>query len=412
MKNRIKKICFGIFCAGFVSLVIYSMLTAGNTSSGSPNVKGYGKTLSKVPDEPEIRADSLYFNMLDAKGQYVYDVLKDTISKGKQYTDLMPLVLTESELSDVVRALTYDDPSLYYVNVSRFDLKKHSYTDSGKKSGRLVILPSVVEDKYTRIWIPYTANDSDNSKFLEKANNRFKASLKKADEMVEDVHDVYLVCQLIHDYLCGVCKKVESGGVYADTAYGALVEGEATSLGYAKAFKLLYARYGGNSFIVNGGRFYWNTALINDNYYNIDIYGDDLDGVLNGTVLRGATSHLYLCRDDETFYLEHERSVNVVPVCSDKTTYYSHNGFDPSTPSEMYEAVMRQVDSQMHAKNYYFEISTELDSAPERIREAVLRALAENCPEYANGCEVYRQSEKLPVYIVRLVRTDTEGKNE
>ncbi|MBQ7699245.1 MAG: hypothetical protein IJT49_02755 [Clostridia bacterium] len=404
MKRRVKKICFGIFCLVFISLVIYSIMSVGAVSKSNHIIE---KAAEKLAKEPEIRADSLYFNTLDSRGQFVYDVLKETIKSGKQYTDLMPLVLTESELSGIVRALTYDDPSLYYVNASEFDLKNHGYTKSGKKSGELVILPSIVNGKYTRVWIPYTANNDDSSKFLEKAENRFKASLNKVDAMTADVSDVYLVCQLIHDYLCGVCSKTESGGIYADTAYGALVEGKATSLGYAKAFKLLYEKYGGTSFIVNGGKNYWNSALIQDNYYNIDIYSDDLDGMLNGVYLRGVTSHLYLCRDDATFYADHEKSVNAVPVCSDKTTYYSHNGFDPSTPSELTEAVSRQVETQRQAKGYYFEISTELENAKERIKEATLKALSDKFPDYADTCEVYRQSENIPVYIVRMIKKET-----
>lgn len=410
VKEKVKKILFGLFCAVFIALVVYSAATAGAVSKTTHNDE---KASEKILGDPEIRAGCLYFNMLDARGQYVYDVLKETIAKGNKYTELMPILLTENELSRIVRALTYDDPSLYYINADAFDLKSHGYTDSGKKSGKLVILPSIVDGKYTRVWIPYTANNDDSSRFLEKAANRFKASVKKADSLIADVHDPFLVCQLLHDYLCGVCEKVESGGVYADTAYGALVEGKATSLGYAKAFKLLYEKAEGKtSFIVSGGKDYWNTALINDKYYNIDIYGDDLDGVLNGVELRGASSHLYLCRDDETFYLEHDKSIGNVPVCSDKTTYYSHNGFDPSTPSELYDAITRQVESQRQSKGYYFEISTELDNAPARIREATIRVLAANYPDYAYGCEIYRQSDKLPVYIVKMLKkTATEVEN-
>lgn len=401
MKRKIKKICFAAFCAAFVSLVIYSIMSVGAVSKTNHS---YAKASEKLFSEPEIRADSLYFNTLTARCQYVYDVLKDAVEKGKPYTDLMPLVLTESELASVVRALTYDEPSLYYINADAFDLKNHGYTESGKRSGRLVVLPSIVDGRYTRIWIPYTANDSDSSRFLEKSQNRFKASLKKADAMVQDVRDVFLAAQLIHDYLCGICEKVESGGVYADTAYGALVEGKATSLGYAKAFKLLFKRYSHTAFIVNGGGGYWNVALIEDNYYNVDVYGDDLDDRLNGVELRGVTSHLYLCCDDATFYPEHEKGVENVPVCSDKTTYYSHNGFDPSTPSELYGAIRRQVESQRKTKNYYFEIYTELEGAPALIREMTLKALADDYPDYADDVQIYRRSENIPVYTVRMIK--------
>ena len=109
---KIKKICFGIFCIVFISLVIYSIMSVGAVSKSNHIIE---KASEKLTKEPEIRADSLYFNTLDARGQFVYDVLKETIKEGKQYTDLMPLLLSEPELATIVRALTYDDPSLYYV---------------------------------------------------------------------------------------------------------------------------------------------------------------------------------------------------------------------------------------------------------------------------------------------------------
>lgn len=402
MKKTVKKICFFLFCVIFISLVIYSAASVGAQSKTD---HAYEKESEKLLREPEVRAGSLYFNTLGSRGQYVYDVLKETIEKGKQYTELMPLVLSAQELSSIVRALTYDEPSLYYINADGFDLKNHGYTESGKKSGRLVILPSVVDGRYTRVWIPYTANDSDSSKFLEKSKNRFKAAKKKIDAMTADVQDPFLSAQLIHDYLCGICEKVEGGGVYADTAYGALVEGRATSLGYAKAFKLLYDEYYGNSFIASGGNRYWNVVLCGDDYYNVDVYGDDLDGMLNGQELRGIQSHLYLFRDDASFYLDHEKSIAAVPVCGAKTTYYSHNNFDPSTPSELYDAVSRQVETQRLSKGYFFEISTELDNAEARIREATLRTLADKYPDYADSVQVYKLSEYLPVYAVRMTKT-------
>ena len=94
-----------------------------------------------------------------------------------------------------------------------------------------------------------------------------------------------------------------------------------------------------------------------------------------------------------------------MPVCSDKTTYYSHNGFDPSTPSELYDAVKRQVETQRKTKNYYFEIYTELDGAEGRIREATLRALSEDYPDYADSVQIYRLSDNIPVFVVRMVRS-------
>ena len=117
--------------------------------------------------------------------------------------------------------------------------------------------------------------------------------------------------------------------------------------------------------------------------------------------MRGASSHIYLCLDDEAFYRDHEAKLSG-PTCSDKTNYFIYNGIAPTTPSEVSAAVLRLVEEQRFAKSKYFEIYCELEDAKELIREAVVRTLAENYPDYANGCEIYKLSENQPVYLIRM----------
>ena len=69
------------------------------------------------------------------------------------------------------------------------------------------------------------------------------------------------------------------------------------------------------------------------------------------------------------------------------------------------DAVSRQVETQRLSKGYFFEISTELDNAEARIREATLRTLADKYPDYADSVQVYKLSEYLPVYAVRMTKT-------
>ncbi|MBQ1847549.1 MAG: hypothetical protein II135_06045 [Clostridia bacterium] len=408
MGKTVKKIIFALFCFAFTMLIVYVVLSHGKVSRETHE---YEKTLEKLAEAPEIRSGVLYFNMLDTRCQYVYDVLKQTIKEGKEFTPQIPFVLTEEELHRSAEALCSDDPSLYYINVDAFDLQNHSYTEKKGKTGYLVVVPSIVDDRYTKIHIPYTVKNDGSSAFFDKTQSRFSAALKKADVIVSDVHDKYLVCRLIHDYLTGICSKTEEGGVYANTAYGALVEGEATSLGYAKAFKLLYERYSGTSYIIRGGGGYWCSALLNDKYYNVDVYSDDLDGMINGEEHRGAQSHLYLCLDDESFYKDHPEKLSG-PTCSDKTNYFIYNGTAPSTPSELSNAVLRLVEEQRFAKGRYFEIYCEIEGAEELIREAVVKTLSENYPDFANDCEIFRLSENQPVYLVHLTdKNESSGGN-
>lgn len=407
MDKTVKKIIFTLFSLGFVVLVIYVIFTQG---SASREMHDYEKAQEELAEAPKIRSGLLYFNMLDKRCQYIYDVLEQTVKDGDEFTPKIPFVVKEEELRKAAEALCNDEPELYYINVDGFDLENHSYTEKKGKTGYLVVVPSITDGKYTRIHIPYTVKNDGSSPFFDKTQARFNAALSKADDILSNVHDKYLICRLIHDYITGVCTKTEEGGVYADTAYGALVDGEATSLGYAKAFKLLYKRYN-ESYIIRGGDEYWCAALLEDKYYNIDVYGDDLDGAVNGTELRGASSHVYLCIDDEAFYKDHPAKLSG-PTCSDKTNYFIYNGIAPTTPSEVSAVVLRLVEEQRFAKSKYFEIYCELEDASGLIHDAVVKTLMENYPDYANGCEIYRLSENQPVYLVRLTSANEteEGK--
>ena len=408
MGKTVKKIIFAAFCFAFLMLVVYVIMNQGKVSREEHD---YEKTQEQMNEAPEIRSGLLYFNMLDRRCQYVYDVIKETVKKGDEFTPRIPFVLTEEELKKAAVALCNDDPSLYYINVDGFDLQNHSYTEKKGKTGYLVVVPSVTADKYTTVHIPYTVKNDGSSAFFDKTQSRFTAALKKADAIVSDVHDKYLVCRLIHDYLTGICSKTEEGGVYADTAYGALVEGEATSIGYARAFKLLYERYSGSSYIIQGGDEYWCSALLNDKYYNVDVYTDDLDGMIDGSEMRGAQSHIYLCLDDESFYKDHPEKLSG-PTCSDKINYFIYNGIAPTTPAEISSVVMRLVEEQRFAKGRYFEIYCEIEGAADLIRESVLETLSVNYPDFADGCEIFKLSENQPVYLVHMTsKDDTTGGN-
>ena len=398
MSKTVKKAIFTAFCLGFTMLVLYVILNQGSISR---KAHAYEKAQERISAAPEIRSGSIYFNMLDSRCQYIYDVLAETIKKGEEFTEAIPFVVTEEELKKSAEALCSDDPSLYYIDVDGFDLENHSYTVKKGKTGYLVVVSAVTEEKYTTVHIPYTVKNDGSSAFFDKTQARFNAALKKADGIVSDVHDRYLICRLIHDYLTGICTKTVDGGVYADTAYGALVEGEATSLGYAKAFKLLYERYSGTSYIIRGGGEYWCAALIYDKYYNIDVYEDDLDGMIGDKEMRGAQSHIYLCLDDEAFYKDRPEKLSG-PTCSDKTNYFIYSGIAPTTPAEVSAVVMQLVEEQRFAKNRFFEIYCELDDAKELIRDAVIKTLSENFPDYADGCEIYKLSDNQPVYLIRL----------
>ena len=158
----------------------------------------------------------------------------------------------------------------------------------------------------------------------------------------------------IHDWLCNNVEYDETAGESATkderinenksawTAYGAIVEKSAVCEGYSKAFQLLMYCAGINSNVVcgeasDGAAHMWNTALIEGDWYNVDVLWDDVENPQYGathsffnvttdfikkthTVFSNSDK---IKNDDEIFSAEYNLKV---PECnSDKMNFYAVN---------------------------------------------------------------------------------------
>lgn len=104
-----------------------------------------------------------------------------------------------------------------------------------------------------------------------------------------------------------------------DTAYGAYVNGKASPLGVALAFKLACNKNGLECHVVDG-RFggadhYWNIVKIDGSYYNCDVYR---------AVEAGISDCIF--RSDADFELEYWHDSGAYPECSGELTYSSVTG--------------------------------------------------------------------------------------
>lgn len=91
-----------------------------------------------------------------------------------------------------------------------------------------------------------------------------------------------------------LCRNVEYGSEneYAShTVVGTLINGKATSDGYAKTFNYLFKKIGGNSNLVTSSNSAWNMAQIAGEYYHVDCYSNEISGY-------GKTSYKFLIRSD------------------------------------------------------------------------------------------------------------------
>ncbi len=116
-------------------------------------------------------------------------------------------------------------------------------------------------------------------------------------EYTSKINDQWLDIEKILYTNIFICKKVDFGSeneYVSHTIVGALINGEATSDGYSKAFNYLLKNININSIIVTSlnSNSSWNMAEIDGIYYHIDCSRNDISGY-------GKTTYEYIFRSDE-----------------------------------------------------------------------------------------------------------------
>lgn len=122
-------------------------------------------------------------------------------------------------------------------------------------------------------------------------------------------------------YIADEREKAKANAKYfeAHSIYGALISGKAVCEGYAKAAKILFNKSDIESGVIISSKHAWNYVKINNNYYQMDLTGDDSDDE--------ASSYPYLyfnitkneLADDKENKDLHTATSNNVPNCTDPT---------------------------------------------------------------------------------------------
>lgn len=105
------------------------------------------------------------------------------------------------------------------------------------------------------------------------------------DHYIDDGMSDYLKVQMAHDYLASVCSYAPDWSKNrANTAWGALVYGEAQCSGYARAMKALCDGIGIECYYVHANSnaanpsHQWNEVKVDGNWYIIDVQCNDSSG--------------------------------------------------------------------------------------------------------------------------------------
>jgi transglutaminase-like putative cysteine protease len=138
------------------------------------------------------------------------------------------------------------------------------------------------------VYGPYLTQKELNE--VKKAVQDFK------DRYIDSSMPDYIKVLMAHDYLCYVCDYADDWSKNrANSAWGALVYGEAQCSGYARAMKALCDAAGIGCYYVHANStsfnpsHQWNEVKVDGNWYIVDVQGDDTFGVYEYFLLSDKT---------------------------------------------------------------------------------------------------------------------------
>lgn len=405
MKQLVFRIC------GF--LLFATILIAAIVTSLAENGGSYSDMAEMLEGDPAVRSGAVYYNRLTKKQQFIYDSIVKSAEKLEYTTEKMPFAAEDADVKAAASAIINDLPEYFYIDADGFTLGEYKYTEIiSDEETKEVTGQSIIDEKYTCLMIPYTETVEE----LKLKKTRPSAAISKAQSLVSGVENELDRQTLLHDYIISICEKSQNGA-YCSNVYGALVEGGADSEGYHKAFKLLLSRAGIISHLVygevSGVRSVWCTVLINDKYYNTDVYEDDLDSQFDDGTFRGAVTHAYMNISDEAIGITHKNKSEELPKCTDGETYYTANALVCANEGMTEKLISEKLSDFVKYKKHTLELYCTYDVTESDVETYVFRQFELLYPDYTCECKMIKTKSGFDAYTIivnYLPKTEEKAK--
>lgn len=216
-----------------------------------------------------------------------YDIHNEGINVENE--ELFNYLIEQSKAgNEIIDVLDYQIPEAdAKAVITKFFLNEEVYYISS-------IIANSYENGYLKdISLSYIYSQEEIVSYDEQLNNVLQ-------EFLSGFHDEWCDKEKVLYTDIFLCKNVEAGteNEYSShTVVGALINGSATSDGYAKAFNYLFKRINGKSVIATSTNSTdaWNMAEIDGVYYHVDCFSNDIPG-------HGKTTYEYLIKSDYYMY--------------------------------------------------------------------------------------------------------------
>ncbi len=257
------------------------------------------KTGFSKPEEPPVPVEitdmgspyKFYYNDLNDNEKLAYNSILSQI-----YTLPESIQINEinnDELKRVFSALLSDNPDLFFVG------RKSVLTKTDN------VFTFIKKESKTSFSVDYSVNSRDEYNEMLACIN---AACRKVLENVDDSWTDWEKEKYVHDYIVDNCRYVHNEKDYLySSAYGVLVNGEASCEGYAKAAKMLLDKLGIENGVVSGTAYdesgnpsphMWNAVNVDGEWYHLDCTWDDPVG-------EQTKSYFYFNLNDKRIALTH-----------------------------------------------------------------------------------------------------------
>ena len=271
-----------------------------------------------------VDASRFYYEQLDDNAKKIYDKLKDNMSElktgnyeadfGKEFNDLLHEPDGSDKLNNsfqlAINALTFDNPNLFYIDVTKMYLTTEITTIAFSKTYRVKIGGNGTN---------YLSDTFQGENDIHIAESRVE---EVKDYLIHETagKDTEEKIRIVHDYFVDSVEYDISAGENIYNLYGAMVDKVAVCEGYSRAFKYVLDELNIPCIIACGiaknsrgvaEAHAWNYVFIDNDWYAIDVTWDDPIIIGNGKVTNKIRYNYYL-RGANKFFEDHFEDGNIV----------------------------------------------------------------------------------------------------
>lgn len=272
----------------------------------------------------ETTSSNFYYEQLDDYAKIIYDKLNLNIDQlktgtytadfGKSFNELLHQEDGDSILKNsfqlAINALTFDNPDLFYLDVTKLYLLTEVTTRAFSKKYEVTIGPN--EENYLTKSFPDETSVRTAINMIEQEKNNIISKCENKST-VEKI-------RIVHDYLVDSNEYDLNAGENIYNIYGTLINKKSVCEGYARSFKYIMDDLQIPCIIACGiGRnragsaesHAWNYVQIDGVWYAIDVTWDDPVITGEGRVPAG-TKYKYYLKGANSFFEDHFEDGNIV----------------------------------------------------------------------------------------------------